>query len=796
MRRNWLLILCLIAVIPLCFGDENKTCYEVKELSVSEDKCLFVKNYCKEFQIGYIDYFKLYYCSTDSIFIHILILCGMGFLLLYIFISLGLTSSEFLCPNLSTISYYFNIPDNLSGLTLLAFGNGSPDILATYNSFASDNGSLAIGELVGSAFLITSIVIGTMAIVSPFEICNNETNQGQDKLVYIRDLIFFIISIILVIVFLSDSKLNFIECLTMVLLYIIYVLIIISWSWILKMNNEQMELDRKVRNVYNYNQNDIVIEDLEEIDDELEQNNNNNSNNSNNAREIFYPDTLSPLTTPNHNLSSSYNAILRPSLLDALEFSTVLADLSKQRTLQNTGNIHLKDLSTTNKPISVVSDEQQAKLIKQSLMNNKRPKTEPLPYNPYTDYAPAPFTSPANIRAYRDNPDDSVLDYESRINDVPRNDGTDQEEEEIEESTQEQNQPKFSQENIIDNIKLYFTKMKFNNNGELFSNDNFLLVLLPNLKKISRLNFISKLFNLFCIPVLLLLRLTIPVRNNSDLIMNRNDDFNFENPEFSSFHENIDADITNRTVSGSKLNNELLLIIIQTALSTIMLSLTIFEPKLITILISLIFSTIFSVIIFSILKDTTKYHNFKNFIQILLAFIGFMTSIAWISIFAKELINILKFFSIYLDLSEAILGLTIFAIGNSIGDLISNFTIAKMGFPLMSLAACFGGPLLNILLGIGMNGLVVIEQNNTSYFDFEIDPSLIVSSTCLLLNLIFLIIYIPFFNNWKFDRAIGFMMVGFWCFGTLINIIIEINSSSSSTTTSTSSSSFGTPFSL
>lgn len=35
-------------------------------------------------------------------------------------------------------------------------------------------------------------------------------------------------------------------------------------------------------------------------------------------------------------------------------------------------------------------------------------------------------------------------------------------------------------------------------------------------------------------------------------------------------------------------------------------------------------------------------------------------------------------------------------------DLISNVTIAKRGFPKMGFAACFGGPMFNTLLGLGL----------------------------------------------------------------------------------------------
>ena len=55
-------------------------------------------------------------------------------------------------------------------------------------------------------------------------------------------------------------------------------------------------------------------------------------------------------------------------------------------------------------------------------------------------------------------------------------------------------------------------------------------------------------------------------------------------------------------------------------------------------------------------------------------------------------------FGVVFRLSSAVLGLTLLAWGNSIGDLVSDIAVAKQGFPRMAIAACFGGPLFSILL--------------------------------------------------------------------------------------------------
>jgi sodium/potassium/calcium exchanger 6 len=69
----------------------------------------------------------------------------------------------------------------------------------------------------------------------------------------------------------------------------------------------------------------------------------------------------------------------------------------------------------------------------------------------------------------------------------------------------------------------------------------------------------------------------------------------------------------------------------------------------------------------------------------LFCFLGFIISIAWISTVAGEVVGVLKTFGVVLGISEALLGLTIFAAGNSVGDLVADITVARLGYPVMAL---------------------------------------------------------------------------------------------------------------
>ncbi|XP_071479928.1 mitochondrial sodium/calcium exchanger protein-like [Diadema antillarum] len=97
------------------------------------------------------------------------------------------------------------------------------------------------------------------------------------------------------------------------------------------------------------------------------------------------------------------------------------------------------------------------------------------------------------------------------------------------------------------------------------------------------------------------------------------------------------------------------------------------------------------------------------------SYIGFVVAVLWIYSLANEIVNILQMFGIEFNIDDAVLGLTVLAWGNSIGDLIADITMAKQGFPTMGMSACFGGPMFNMLLGIGISCTITTIRDNGSF---------------------------------------------------------------------------------
>jgi sodium/potassium/calcium exchanger 6 len=202
------------------------------------------------------------------------------------------------------------------------------------------------------------------------------------------------------------------------------------------------------------------------------------------------------------------------------------------------------------------------------------------------------------------------------------------------------------------------------------------------------------------------------------------------------------------------------------------------KPCLICLLISL-------VLLIPLLLTTTPTHKPAAFRHIL-SLVGFVVSISWISTIASQVVGALKALAVILNMSHAIMGLTIFAVGNSLGDLVADVTVARLGYPVMALSACFGGPMLNILLGIGLSGSYILirganermhKHPDKDYkfkpYHIEVENTLIVSGATLLVTLAGLLVAVPL-NKWVLSKRIGWALIALWTVSTIGNVVIEV----------------------
>lgn len=72
---------------------------------------------------------------------------------------------------------------NIAGVTILAFGNGSPDIFSALAAVNQSRPELVLGALFGAGVFVTTAVAGAVCLSTPFELMQRP---------FLRDVVFYI----------------------------------------------------------------------------------------------------------------------------------------------------------------------------------------------------------------------------------------------------------------------------------------------------------------------------------------------------------------------------------------------------------------------------------------------------------------------------------------------------------------------------------------------------------------------------------------------------------------------------
>lgn len=93
---------------------------------------------------------------------------------------------------------------------------------------------------------------------------------------------------------------------------------------------------------------------------------------------------------------------------------------------------------------------------------------------------------------------------------------------------------------------------------------------------------------------------------------------------------------------------------------------------------------------------------------------------------------LLEYFGTLSGVPHEVLGLTVLAWGNSIGDLSTNSAMAKRGLSNMAMTACFAGPIINLLMALSLGFMRLLSAEHLS----SVPVQLAVSQSKFLLLII------------------------------------------------------------
>jgi len=147
--------------------------------------------------------------------------------------------------------------------------------------------------------------------------------------------------------------------------------------------------------------------------------------------------------------------------------------------------------------------------------------------------------------------------------------------------------------------------------------------------------------------------------------------------------------------------------------------------------------------------------------------IGFVSTIAWLDMIGNECVAVLEVLGVVTGITStpggsAILGITLLAWANSIGDFVADTSVARAGRPKMGVASVFGSPLLTACLGLGLASVIATIGSPGHRVKAELSDEIIVSFIFLGISLFSSLVVIPLFK-FKIPRFYSLYLMVVYC---------------------------------
>lgn len=158
-----------------------------------------------------------------------------------------------------------------------------------------------------------------------------------------------------------------------------------------------------------------------------------------------------------------------------------------------------------------------------------------------------------------------------------------------------------------------------------------------------------------------------------------------------------------------------------------------------------------------------------------IAFVGFIMAASWIDFIADHLVSLLDFVGIILHIPGSIMGLTVLAWGNSMGDLSANMTMARKGLANMAMTACFAGPVFNILVGLGLGFSGLASKTGNPEAAVTVSAPIATGFVFVMLNCISILVVGILLSKGRIETSYGYLALGLYGTYVVVSISLEFS---------------------